>query len=193
MDLLEISGLDPDLQEQVGKCFDPSTWVAPVMWRRLFALSSAYLRCSTSIHKTVLQHVFFRISGDIFGLVLHTEGNISLVNRPSRCCQWRVGVENQQEKTDLFWTRVWCIPESGAEKKIARFHGFLLLSAVSRVWGRFQNPRQTPVRTKLRLKRFPEKKRYFMSLWSLWQFIRLWKGDLAFFEADPPPLPEWES
>ena len=32
---------------------------------------------------------------------------------------------------------------------------FLLLVAVLRVRGRFQNPRQTPVRTKLRLKLFP--------------------------------------
>ena len=37
----------------------------------------------------------------------------------------------------------------------ALFLDFLLISAVPRVQGRFQNPRQTPVRTKLRLKRFP--------------------------------------
>ena len=57
--------------------------------------------------------------------------------------------------SDLFWTRVWCIPEFGAGFKSALFHDFLLLSAVLRVRGRIQNPRRTPVRTKLRLKRFP--------------------------------------
>ena len=56
--------------------------------------------------------------------------------------------------SDFFWTRVWCIPEFGAENKSALFQ-FLLPSAVLRVWGRFQNPCQTSVRTKLRLKRFP--------------------------------------
>ena len=39
--------------------------------------------------------------------------------------------------------------------KMPFFQDFLLISAVLRVQGRFQNPRQTPVRTKLRLKRFP--------------------------------------
>ena len=58
--------------------------------------------------------------------------------------------------SDLFWTRVWCIPGFGAENKSALFQDFLLISAVLRVRGRFQNPRQTPVRTNLRLKRFPK-------------------------------------
>ena len=57
--------------------------------------------------------------------------------------------------SDIFWTRVWCIPGFGAENKSALFEDFLLISAVLRVWGRSQNPRQTPVCTKLRLKRFP--------------------------------------
>ena len=39
----------------------------------------------------------------------------------------------------------WCIPEFGAEKKSALLHSFLLLSAVLRARGRFQNPRPTPV------------------------------------------------
>ena len=43
-----------------------------------------------------------------------------------------------------------------SEKKSGLFQDFLLISAVLRVRGRFQNPRQTPVRTKLRLKRFPK-------------------------------------
>ena len=42
------------------------------------------------------------------------------------------------------------------KKKSAPFQDFLFLSAVSRVRGRFQNPRQTPVRSKLRLKTFSE-------------------------------------
>ena len=45
--------------------------------------------------------------------------------------------------------------EFGAENKSALFQDFLLLSAVLRVRGRFHNPRQTLVRTKLRLKCFP--------------------------------------
>ena len=60
-------------------------------------------------------------------------------------------------RSDLFSTRVWCIPGFGAENKIALFQEILLISAVLRVQGRFQNPRQTPVRTKLRLKRFPNR------------------------------------
>ena len=46
-------------------------------------------------------------------------------------------------------------PGFDAENKSALFQGFLLLSAVLRVRGRKQNPRQTPVRTKVRSKRFP--------------------------------------
>ena len=38
-------------------------------------------------------------------------------------------------------------------QKIALFQDFLLISAVLRVQGRFQNPRHIPVRTELRLKR----------------------------------------
>ena len=57
--------------------------------------------------------------------------------------------------SDLFQTRVRCIPEFGAENKSAIFQDLLLLAAFLSVRGRFQNPRQTPVRTKLRLKRFP--------------------------------------
>ena len=41
-------------------------------------------------------------------------------------------------------------------KQKCPFPGFLLISAVLRVQRQFQNPRQTPVRTKLRLKRFPK-------------------------------------
>ena len=52
--------------------------------------------------------------------------------------------------------KVWCIPEFGAGFKSALFQDFLLLSAVLRVRGRSQNPRRTPVRTKLRLKRLPK-------------------------------------
>ena len=63
--------------------------------------------------------------------------------------------------SDLFLTRVWCIPEFGAENKSALFQDFLLLSAVLRGRGRFQNPRQTPVRTKLRLKRLPSSGRFW--------------------------------
>ena len=40
--------------------------------------------------------------------------------------------------------------EFGAENKSTLFQDFLLLFAVLRVQGRFQNLRQTPVRTKLR-------------------------------------------
>ena len=58
--------------------------------------------------------------------------------------------------SDLFRTRVWCIPGFGAENKSALFQDFLVISAVLKVRGRFQKPRQTPVRTKLRLKRFPK-------------------------------------
>ena len=59
--------------------------------------------------------------------------------------------------SDLFWARVtvWCIPRIGAENKSVLFPDFLLISAVLRARGRFQNPRQTLVRTNLRLKRFP--------------------------------------
>ena len=70
------------------------------------------------------------------------------------------------QHSDLFWTRVWCIPVFGAENKSALLHDFLLISAVLRVRERFQNPRQTPVRTKLRLKRFP-KHQLFLDLISL--------------------------
>ena len=63
---------------------------------------------------------------------------------PPRCC------------SDLFWTRVWCMPGLGTKNKSALFQTFPLLSAVLRVWGWLQNPRQTPVHTKLRLKRFPK-------------------------------------
>ena len=65
-------------------------------------------------------------------------------------------VRSKKQGSDLFWTRVWCIPGFGAENKSALFLDFLLLSAVLRVRGRFQNPRQTLVRTKLRLKYFPK-------------------------------------
>ena len=47
------------------------------------------------------------------------------------------------------------IPGFGAENKSALLQGFLLISAVLRLQERFQNPRQTPVRTKFRLKRSP--------------------------------------
>ena len=49
----------------------------------------------------------------------------------------------------LVHSRVW------RRKQKCPSPGFLLLSAVLRVRGRFQNPRQTPVRTKVWLKRFP--------------------------------------
>ena len=55
-----------------------------------------------------------------------------------------------------FWKSPFCEPPgSGAENKSTLFGDFLLLSAVLRFRGRKQNPRQTPVRTKVRLKRFP--------------------------------------
>ena len=53
--------------------------------------------------------------------------------------------------SELFSTRVWCIPGFGTENKSALFQGFLLISAVLRVQGRFQNlppnpgTHQTPV------------------------------------------------
>ena len=50
----------------------------------------------------------------------------------------------------LVHTRIW------RRNKSALFQDFLLVSSVLRVRGRFQNPRQTPVRAKLRLKRFPK-------------------------------------
>ena len=55
--------------------------------------------------------------------------------------------------SDLFWTRVWCIPGFGAENKGSLFQDFLLLSAILRARERFQNPapnpgmHQTPVET----------------------------------------------
>ena len=39
----------------------------------------------------------------------------------------------RKEMSDLFWTRVWCIPGFGAESKSALFQDFLLISAVLRV------------------------------------------------------------
>ena len=71
------------------------------------------------------------------------------------CAIYPMKTISSDYNSDLFWTRVWCIPGFGAENKSALFQDFLLVSAVLRVQGRFQNPRQTPVRTKLRLKRFP--------------------------------------
>ena len=62
-------------------------------------------------------------------------------------------------KSDLFWSRVWCIPGIGAENKKALFGEFLVLSAVLRVRGRKQNPRQTPVRTKVPVETLSEKGR----------------------------------
>ena len=75
---------------------------------------------------------------------------------------------SEPKTSDLFGTRVRCIPEFGTENKSALFQDFLLLSAASRVRGRFQNPRQTPVHTKLRLKRFPKTPQIFLR--DFWRF-----------------------
>ena len=49
----------------------------------------------------------------------------------------------------------WCIPKFGAKNESALLQDVLLISAVLRAQRRSQNLCQTPVRTKLRLKRFP--------------------------------------
>ena len=49
------------------------------------------------------------------------------------------------------------MPEFDAENKSIVFQDLQIVSAVSRTRGRFQTPRQTPVRANLRLKRFPMK------------------------------------
>ena len=70
--------------------------------------------------------------------------------------------------SDILSTGVWCIPEFGAGfaagNKSPLFQNVLLLSAVWRALGQNQKPHQTPVRTKLRLKRFP---RIARTLWKL--------------------------
>ena len=77
--------------------------------------------------------------------------------KPARLCDKAEVSDEKCFSLNLrsLWTRVWCIPEFGAENESVIFCNVLLLSAVWRVRGRFQNLRQTPVCTKLRFKRFP--------------------------------------
>ena len=88
---------------------------------------------------------------------------VGVACRPSQeCLKWHL---YQAGGSDIFWTSVGCIPGFGAENKSALFEDFLLISWVLRVWGRFQNLRQTPVHTKLRLKRFPSGVAILVTCW----------------------------